>query len=676
MPGQVPTREIYWNITGVPFIYVLLIPVLVIIGIRIYRRYRLWKLGNPDNRFDQIGRRFQLVLKYALGQGRVIKKKYPGTMHILIYTGFIILFIGTVLIFIQVDFSKPIFGWEFLHSAFYMFYSLTLDIFGVLAIIGLLMAAYRRIFLDPKNLPNRRSDAIIIISFLIILVTGFLIEGYRLAVVQPKWAIWSPFGYGLAKIFTGLHIGIPALKTAHVWTWWFHLIISLAFLAYMPYSKLFHIFTTPLNIFFQSLKPKGQLSKMELEEIEDFGASEINNFSWKQLMDLDACTECGRCSDVCPATTTEKALSPMYIILHLRDYMSQRGPGLLPGKENGNNGNSSYPAMVGEVITDEELWGCTTCRACMEACPVYIEHIPTIVEMRRHLVLEESRFPSEVTNTFKNMEVNGNPWGISAEDREKWAQGLDVPKMRDVDGEVDYLFWVGCAGAYDVRTQPVAQAMVKILNEAGVSYAILGAEETCNGDPARRIGNEYLFQMLAEQNVETINKYKFKKILTICPHCFNTLGNEYSQFGGNFQVVHHAQLLSELLASGKIKLKNEMQQTVTYHDSCYLGRHNDIYNAPRQVIKSIAGVNLKEMPRSRQNGFCCGAGGGRMWMEEEKPKVNHERVNEAAALNPDIIGTACPFCATMIGDGINETGREEKMQGRDIALLIEEAMGL
>jgi len=326
------------------------------------------------------------------------------------------------------------------------------------------------------------------------------------------------------------------------------------------------------------------------------------------------------------------------------------------------------------VIEDETIWSCTTCRACEEACPLFIEFIDRFIEMRRYLVLEESRFPKELTNTFKNIENNGNPWGVSPEDRELWTEGLNVPRIRESDGEVDYLFWVGCAGAYDALSQKVAQSVTKIFNASGVSYAILGKEETCTGDSARRIGNEYLFQMMAEQNIETLNALKFKKIVTICPHCFNTLGNEYPQFGGEYEVVHHTELISELIKEGRIKFDKSVEKTITYHDSCYLGRHNQIYDPPRDILESIPGVKLVEMPRSRSNGFCCGAGGGRMWMDEKKPKVNQERVNEAASLNPDMIASACPFCYTMLDDGINETGNEEKMQNRDVAQIVESAM--
>ncbi len=673
MTGQVPTREIYWNISGTIWMYFFAIITIGIFVYGFYRRYLLWRVGQPENRLDRIPTRIMMVLKYALGQARVIRQAYPGLMHVLLFAGMTILFIGTLLVMLQADILDPLFSVRFLKSTFYLFYSVTLDVFGVLAILGLLLAAYRRLVLKPKNLRNRRDDAVIIALLLAILISGFTIEGLRIAVTRPVWALWSPFGYLLARWFQALGWSPETLRTLHVWNWWSHMLLGMAFIAYIPFSKLFHLVSAPVNIFFQSLDSPGALKKMELEEIENFGASRINHFSWKDLMDLDACTECGRCSDACPAANTDKPLSPMDLIQNLKHYMEVAAP--VATSDNGDELPEGVPAMVGETIADDVLWSCTTCRACMEACPVYVEHIPKIIEMRRHLVLEESRFPTEVITTFKNLETNGNPWGISPEDRENWTEGLEVPRMRDVQ-EAEYLFWVGCAGAYDARSQKVAQAMVRILNAAGVNYAILGAEETCSGDSARRIGNEYLFQILAEQNVETLNQYKFQKILTICPHCMNTLQNEYPQFGGNYQVVHHTELIEALIRNGKIQLKHPIKQTVTYHDSCYLGRYNDIYEAPRVVLSAIPGITLKEMPRSRENGFCCGAGGGRMWMEEPMPKINHARVNEAAELHPDVVSTACPFCATMINDGINETGRTEEMEGKDIALLVAEAMGV
>ncbi len=676
MPQSVPTREIYWNIDGHGWMYLFVVLALAVFFYRFYQRYRLWKIGGADRRLDQVGRRFKLVLQYALGQGRIVKVRYPGLMHVLIFSGFLVLFIGTVLVGIQVDFTQPLFSVVFLKNAFYLYFSLFLDVFGILAIGGVLLAIFRRVVLRPRNLSNRGQDALILGLFLLILVTGFLIEGLRIAVLNPGWERWSPLGWVLGQGFRATGVSLATLGNWHVYLWWFHLLISLVFIAYMPYSKLFHIFTSPLNIFFQSLEPKGKLNTLDLEESETFGASSLTHFSWKELLDRDACTECGRCSDACPATNTDKPLSPKDLIVALRDHLTLVGPELQAKRQAGEEIEGTSVAMVGETVAEDVLWSCTTCRACMEACPVFIEHIPKIVEMRRHLVLEESRFPSELTTSFKNMEVNGNPWGISAEDREKWTEGLSVPRMREVEGEVDYLFWVGCAGAFDARSQKVSRAMVQILNAAGVKYAILGKEETCTGDPARRLGNEYLFQMMAEQNVETLGQYKFKKILTICPHCFNTFTNEYPDFGGHYQVVHHTELLDELIREGKITLKKSLNKKVTYHDSCYLGRHNDIYQAPRAVLKALPGVELQEMPRSFENGFCCGAGGGRMWMEEHHPKVNHNRVDEAAGLQPDVVSTACPFCATMIADGINETAREEQMANQDIALLVLEALEL
>jgi Fe-S oxidoreductase len=536
------------------------------------------------------------------------------------------------------------------------------------------MAASRRLFAKPLHLRNNFDDLVVLSMLFIILISGFLIEGLRLAVNRPEWSDWSPAGLLVANFLSDTGIAKTTMLSLHVYTWWFHLIWSLAFIAYIPYSKLFHVFTAPINIFFQTLQPKGVLNRMdfEVDDMDHFGASQINHFSWKELMDLDACTECGRCSEVCPATTTQKALSPMKMILDLQDNLIQYGPTY--AKKNGESPEITKK-MVGESVLDDELWGCTTCLACQQACPVYIEHIPKIIEMRRHLVLEETRFPTELTTTFRNLENNGNPWGIAIEDREKWTEGLEVPKIREVNKEVDFLYWVGCAGAYDARSQKVSRALIQILNAAGVSYAILGKEETCNGDPARRSGNEYLFDMLAQQNMETLNRYKFKKILTTCPHCFHTLAHEYPQFGSNYQVVHHADLLNELIQSGRIKLSKPINQKITYHDSCYLGRHHGIYDSPREVLSALPGVELEEMPRNRENGFCCGAGGGRMWMEENQPKVNHNRIEEAARLNPDLVSSACPFCSTMLSDAINETKRNESMENKDIVLLVLEAMG-
>lgn len=670
-----PTREIYWNISNYLYMYLFTFVALLVFGYGFYRRYRLWRLGTDfELRKDWWGRLLRMG-REALGQSRVLKKKYPGVIHLLMYSGFVILFIGTVLIFIQEDISEPLFSFAFLKNTFYLFYSVTLDIFGLAAIIGILMASGRRYIARPAQLNRRKDDAIILGLFLLILIQGFVIEAARLAYFHPAWANWSPVGWELAKLFNAVGISTAGLLSLHRFFWWFHLLTALAFIAYMPYSKLIHIFTSPLNIFLATERKRGEISFLNLEEVETFGVSQINQFSWKDLLDLDSCTECGRCEAACPAHFTNKPLSPMRLILDLQKHLHESGT-LLVGNGAGNedNGSGKGQNMVGDVILDATLWSCTTCMACQEACPVRIEHVPKIIEMRRHLVLEEARMPVELSNTYKNLETNANPWGISSEDREKWAEGIQIPKMREVDGEVDYLFWIGCAGAFDNRSQKIVLSTIEILNAAKVSYAILGKEENCTGDPARRTGNEYLFQILAEQNVETLNRYKFKKIITICPHCFNTLGNEYPQLGGNYEVIHHTQLIAELLREGKLKVTGQLPKTITYHDSCYLGRHNGEYDAPRDILKAIPGVNLVEMPRNRSNGFCCGAGGGRMWLEESKPRVNQERAEEAAALNPDLIGTACPFCSVMLGDGINETGREGKLQSRDVAQILAEVI--
>ncbi|MBM3792449.1 MAG: (Fe-S)-binding protein, partial [Acidobacteria bacterium] len=406
---------------------------------------------------------------------------------------------------------------------------------------------------------------------------------------------------------------------------------------------------------------------------EKFGVDDVQELTWKQLLDGYTCTDCGRCTAACPANLTGKTLSPRKIIMNIRRRTMEIAPVLLAGAQ------EKHPDLVehrllGGFVTDEELWACTTCRACMQECPVTIEHVPAILDMRRYLVLNESRFPAELTATFKNLETTGSPWAFSADTRADWARGLDVPLMSEAAGNVDYLYWVGCAGSFDARYRKVSQAMVKILNAAGVKFAILGTEEKCNGDPARRAGNEYLAQMLIAENVETLHRYKVKRILTTCPHCFNTLRSEYPEFGGRFDVVHHTTFIRELVRDGRIRVGGSARDRTTYHDSCYIGRYNDIYDAPRELL-TAAGSSLSEMPRSFDRGFCCGAGGARMFMEETVGKrVNIERTEEALRLDPKTIATACPFCMTMLTDGIKAKDADEKVAVRDVAELVADSL--
>jgi Fe-S oxidoreductase len=582
-------------------------------------------------------------------------------MHALMFWGFGALFLGTVLATIDYDITLRLpFGLDFklLRGPFYLVYELTLDLFGLFFVIGLALALYRRFVKRPTRVDATAAFAWALGLLLVINVTGFVLEACRLAVVRPWWAPWSPVGWALGKGLVALGLGEPALRALHLGTWLFHFAISFAFIALLPYSYFRHLITTPLNIFFAKLEPRGALKPIEnIEEAEALGVSRLEEFSWKRRLDFDACTLCGRCQDVCPAHLAGTALSPKRVIVKLRDLM--------------NAGNGK--AIHGETITAEELWACTTCMACVEACPAFIDIVDTIVDLRRYLALSEGALPGTAGASLQNMQRAGNPWGLAAADRLAWAEGLDVPRL-ELDREVEYLYWVGCSASYDRRNQQIARAMVKVLKAAGVSYAVM-AEEKCNGDAARRLGEEYLYQTLAKENIESLGRYRFRKVITNCPHCFNTLGREYRQFGGEYEVVHHSVAIAELIRAGRLRLTRPREELLTYHDSCYLGRYNGVLDAPRESLQAIPGLRLAEMPRNREQGLCCGGGGGHMWMEVRgKQRVNEIRVTEALATGARTVGTACPFCLAMVDLGRKVKGAEDTLQVKDIAELVAESL--
>jgi len=586
-------------------------------------------------------------------------------MHAAIFSGFVILTIGTILVFAQADFSIQI-----LFGRFYLWYSLILDIFGMVFILGVLFAIIRRYIIRPSRLNRIVDDAVILLLLLIIAITGFLLEGTRMAVTQPDWAAWSPVGHFIAGWFGSA--SNQAVEATHRLLWWFHLVISMGFIAYIPYSKLFHLFISPANLYFKSFHPRGQLSSIDIENSETFGVTDIPEFTWKQLMDLDACTQCGRCQDQCPAFASEKPLSPKKMILDLQAHMTSRGKILLQRKK--ENTEVEPEPIVGKAVSEDELWACTTCMACQEHCPVAIEHVQKIVDLRRSQVLMASQFPQELNLAFRGLETNANPWNMGHASRADWAEGLDVPLVTEKP-EVDYLWFVGCAGSFDDKAKSVSQALVKILDQAGVSYAILGTDEKCCGDPARRAGNEYVFQMLAEENIENFKTCQFKKILTACPHCYNVIRNEYPQFGGHFEVMHHTELIAELIESGKLTFKGNGRKTVAFHDSCYLGRYHNIYDAPRKVLQSVSNGKVKELSRNRDKSFCCGGGGGRMFMEENiGSRINHLRIDEAKKAGLDTLSVACPFCLTMLDDAVKEKELEGLVQVKDIAQMVAERL--
>jgi len=662
--------------------------VLVALGFffhTIYGRLRLLRAARPVNCFNRIGERIKAVLVYAFGQKKFVVGEQPaGWMHVFIFWGFVILGLQIVTMFgraFSEHFLVPGFAPGLLGGPFLVLR----DAMEVTVSAAILVALYRWVLSHPLRLFGYRPaearlagqshwEAVVILLFILtIMVSGLLYDGGRLVSLAGDPLVeaerpWEPVS-GLAGSLLA-HLGPAWAAGVSDTAWWVHNLVILAFVNLLPRSKHFHIITAIPNVFFRKLESTGALSKMDLENAETFGTSHIDQFTWKQVLDMYSCTECGRCSSHCPATMSGKALAPRQLLLDLRDYLYEH-QGEMTEKRLGKGDGEVGESIVGEkLIHDDVLWACTTCRACEEACPVLIEYVDKIVDMRRHLVQEEARFPPELTRTFKGMETQSNPWGLGHEKRVDWAQGLEVPLFSE-HPEAEYLYFVGCAGAFDDRNKKTTIAFTKLLRKAGVSFAILGTEEPCNGETARRLGNEYLFQSMAQSTIEVFKNYAVKKIIVNCPHCFNTLKNEYPQFGGHYEVIHAAELISHLIQEGKLTPQQGAPKKVTYHDSCYYGRYNDIYDTPREVLARATGTPPQEMHRHKQTGMCCGGGGGWMWMEEPQDKrVNHLRVEQALETNPDVIAVSCPFCMIMLEDGLKAKNAEERVQILDVVEIV------
>ncbi len=648
-------------IKTVDIFFVLCVLILFFWGIN--RRFRLWRAGVDANRSEGMGGRLKTLFIDAIAHRSILRDPYPGTLHLFLFIGF--LFPLLVIFIVQFMFTLPL--------VIANLASLLLDIIGFVALIAILLFLYRRYIGRPPRISNTPDDLAVLLLILSIILTGFLIEGLRLSVVGMDKQAWAPVGNTLARLWnaTGLDHSVKGTLTTLIFR--IHFFLVCATIAYIPFSKLFHIISSPLNILYRSLEPKGAVSHMDLEdeEAESFGISKIEEFSWKHLMDLDACTQCGRCQDHCPAYLTEKPLSPKGLIKDLKDHMYLTIPMRLK-KRAQTSDNVESPSLVGGVIPEDVLWACTTCRSCMEHCPVYVEHVDKIVDLRRYQVLMESQFPEELMTAFRGLEKNSNPWGLGLDTRADWVGEMNVPILSEIEEkEIDYLFFVGCIRSFDDRNKKVTLAMIKILNHLGVKFAILGMEEGCCGDPARRVGNEYLYQILAQTNIETFKNYNIKKILTTCPHCFNTLKNEYPQLGFSSEVFHHTTFLWDYIQKGQLKLSGSEARTITYHDPCYLGRYSDIFEPPRDILKSLPSTEVREMKRNRADSLCCGAGGGWMWMDEKIGKrINIERLEDALACHCQGVATACPFCVTMFNDAIKDKELENDFRVWDIAELI------
>jgi Fe-S oxidoreductase len=660
-----PSHQWYGSLPGwLPF-YALIVVAVALFARRAIFLVQTMLTGKPAARWDNVPARLLNVVVYVLGQARLLRGDFwPGLMHATIFWGFIILSLGSLEFFgkgVTEAFSLPFLS----NTAAYLVLQ---DFFSVGVIAAIAYAAFRRLVTRPRRLNLSAEGLVILLLIFGLMVTDLTADAGRILLAPASTDRWQFAGSALAGLLAVLPAGgVQALF--HI-SWWLHAVLLLGFLVWLPYSKHLHIMAAPFNVFFAPMTPKGHFPTADLENAESFGVGAITEFTWKDLFDLYNCTECGRCTSACPANVSGKELDPKWLILNLREHLFESGPALIgPGGH-----GADETAMVGGVIHDNVLWACTTCRWCVDACPVFIEHVPKIVDMRRWLVLTESRFPAELQPTFRNLENNGNPWQMAWQTRADWAKDLGVRVMSEAS-QAEYLYWVGCYGSFDERNKKVARAFVKLLQTAGVDFAILGNEEKCTGEPARRLGHEYLFQTLAQGNIETLKRYRFQKIITACPHCFNTIRSEYPNFDGHFKVIHHTELLDELVRSGRLRVAREREERITYHDPCYLGRYNDVYDPPRRVLRSVCRNELLEMHLCRSKGFCCGGGGGRVWLEEnEGRRVNQVRVEQAMEVNPDILASACPFCLTMFEDGVKGKEVADRIKTRDIAELVADSL--
>jgi len=701
-----PAQATYFGFPETLVFALLLLAALVFFTYTASRRIQLLTLGGAsENRLDHPFARVWNMVEYGFLQRKMFRDPYAGLYHALIFSGFLVLLLRTSMLVFEGLFPEA--GLPFLPAGFWEGYLLVKDLVLVTTFAGVVLALARRHVVKRERLdPSFDADLILCLIGLL-MVTDLGAGAAKMALEAAKApasivagtaaaasaaavnaaaasaalarnALWEPLTYSLSKQISLL--SSSSLQAIYFGCWWAHVVAIFVFGNYLPFAKHFHVITALPNLFFGKLEPAGKMATFDIEKAAEagaFGVSKVEDFTWKQKLDMFTCTECGRCREVCPTHLTGKPLTPKGFMVDLRNALYTDANALIDADAGRGDGSaeaklSARRPLIGGWIDEETIWACTTCRYCEHACPVGITYIDKITDLRRHLVLEKSEFPKEAQTAFNGMERQGNPWNLSAADRGAWTKGLPFPVLTMAEAgsaKVDVLFWVGCAGSYEERGKRVSQALARLLHEAGVTYAILGTEETCTGDAARRLGNEYLFQTLAQQNVETMKRYGVTKVVTNCPHCFNTLANEYPDFGGMFEVMHGTQLVARLVREGRISLVNGAPRSLSFHDPCYLGRHNGVYDAPRELLNAIPGIALKELPRSRENGMCCGAGGGRMWLEEKiGARVNQARFAEIEANGTDAVGVSCPFCMVMLGNAKTElSGKTEAFDVLELA---------
>lgn len=634
------------------------------------RLIRLISLGGPDGRLHgSLAKRFQTMLVYAFAQKRVVSEKF-GINHSLLFWGFLVLFLANAEFVINGLF--PTVSLRLLGPTLYLFFTLLFDLVSLLVLVCVGVAVFRRIVVRPTHIEALSGDAFLILGLVAGLMIAFFgLHGGEIALQEMPRPFLMPVSEHVAAPLMAAFFGDGLHGTTRFF-WWLHALIFLGFLNYLPRSKHMHILTAIPDCFCRSFQPVTTLPRETFAVGRSYGVSRVDEFTWKDLLDFLSCTECGRCNANCPATLSGKTLNPRYVVHDGKVNLLTNGEKILYGNRTDGLLPLIQPKDEAEgSVGEESIWACTTCGACMANCPVFIEHVPKILKMRRSLVQNRAQFPPELNIFFEAIEQRSNPWGIAPADRGKWARDLDVPVLSSAPEEVEYLFYVGCAGAFDSRNKKVAASVVKILKAAGVSFGILGAEELCCGDSLRRLGNEYVFEEMARKNIELLQKYKIKKILTYCPHCYTTLKNDYRPFGFSLPVVHQSEFIHDLLQSGRLKLKPaDGFGRVIFHDSCYLGRYNEIYALPREIIATATGTNPTEFDRSHQKSFCCGAGGGRMWMEESpEHRLNLNRVREGLAKSPNTVAVSCPYCMTMFEDGLKDE-KATQVQVMDISEIV------
>ncbi len=659
------TREIMWNISNGKVIYILCALSVSIFGYGVYQRILSWKKGKPDDeRLSNPAYRLFFTIKELILQKSVRESRFPAIFHSFIFYSFIVLLITTSIIALDYDFGTSLFK-----GCVYIFFTVAAEIAGVLILVGVLMAAKRRYIDKPETLETGFADTLALLLLALIVVTGFVAEGVRISVAGDMWQMFSPVGRWTSSLFSNL--SVQQGEALHKNVWWFHTILVFGWIAVIPYTKFFHLVLLPANIFFSKMKPAGELSRVDIEkmmESEDFdeenfnvGLDTVSDFTWKQRLDFDACVSCGRCEEVCPAFMAGQPLSPKRFIADLKN--------LVQKTDSSNWELANRPEIIGNAVEEISLWHCRTCMACTQVCPAFITHVDTFVDIRRNQVVMKGEIPPEAGRCLKTMQSTGNPFGAQTQ-RVDFIKTLDV-KIVDPDESCEVLYWIGCLTTFDPEKNKIAEDIIKLLKKCNVDVGVLGGGEICCGEPARVIGDEHTFQTAVKSQIEELDKRNFKTLLTSCPHCFNTLKNEYPQFDGKYNVVHHSVFLSDMINSGKLKAIDKIKDTITYHDPCYLGRYQKIFDQPRKVIDAVGHKKVQEMENHREKSLCCGGGGGHLWMDyKEGERINSLRVKQAQEKGADIIATSCPFCIQMLTDGLKMTDLDEDIKVEDIASLL------